>query len=152
VTAADIDRVQEHFDTIKSRPLAARFYQILFERHPELRALFPADLSALRAHFMATLDLVISNLGRVTAVDSVLRDLGARHLRFGAQPHHYALVRNALLEALAQESNGGWDETLARGWRLAIATVIIPMLRGAAVETAAVAQAFAAEDTIDRTW
>jgi hemoglobin-like flavoprotein len=151
VTAEDIDRVQEHFDTIKSRPLAARFYQILFSQHPALRPLFPEDLSSLRAHFEATLELVIAHLGRVTAVDAVLRELGARHLRYGAQPHHYAVVREALMEALEQESGGVWNEALARGWRLAIATVIIPMLRGAAVETAAVAQAFAAEDTIDRT-
>jgi hemoglobin-like flavoprotein len=151
VTEEAINRVQEHFDRVRPRPLALarRFYRVLFEAHPELRPLFPADMTALYGHLEATLSRVISNLGRVTAVDAELRDLGARHLQWGAQPHHYPAVRDALLKALEEESGGDWNDTLAHDWRLAITMVIVPMLRGAAVETATVAQTLAAEDTIE---
>lgn len=149
VTEDAVQRVQEHFDRLDRRGLGERFYRVLFATHPDLRSLFPADLTALYGHFAGTLTLVVEHLGRVTAVDTHLRDLGARHLRYGAQPHHYEAVRDVLVSVIAEHSGSDWSQELARDWRLAITMIIVPMLRGAAVETAAVAQMLAAEDSID---
>jgi nitric oxide dioxygenase len=148
VTGAAVQRVQEHFDTIRSRELATKFYATLFSQHPQLRPLFPADVSSLEKHFSATIELAISHLGQVTAVDQQLRDLGARHLRYGASPHHYEIVRDVLVLTIGSIAGAAWDEELARDWRQAINMIVVPMLRGAAVETAAVAQRIAAEDAI----
>jgi eukaryotic-like serine/threonine-protein kinase len=144
-------RVQEHFERIRPGPrqLAARFYELLFASHPHLRSLFPYDLTALHDHFEATLTRVIQNLGRVTAVDADLRDLGVRHLAYGAQPQHYLIVRDVLVATIADISAGDWDATLESDWRLAVNMIIVPMLRGAAVETASVAERIAAEDVVD---
>lgn len=149
LTEDAVQRVQEHFDRLHPSGLGERFYRVLFATHPNLRSLFPVDLSALYEHFTVTLTLVVEHLGRVTAVDTHLRDLGARHLRYGAQPHHYAAVRDVLVRVLAEHSGSDWNEALARDWRLAITMVIVPMLRGAAVETAAIAQMLASEDAVD---
>ena len=148
MNAAAVTRVQHHFDSLAKRGLARRFYRLLFEAAPHLRDLFPPDTAVLEGHFEELLASVISQLGRVTAVDTTLRELGARHLRYGAQPEHYLLVRNVLLRALAEHSDGDWSAQLERDWRLAIAAIMVPMLRGAAVETANVAQALAAEDGV----
>lgn len=151
MTSDAVARVQAHFDRLSTRGLAERFYRRLFETAPHLRALFPSDLSALEAHFEEVLASVISQLGRMTAVDTDLRNLGARHMSYGAQPRHYTLVRDVLLCTLEEHSRGDWSDAIARDWRLAIGAIMAPMLRGAAVETAAVAQAFAAEDTVGGT-
>jgi len=148
VTFEAVARVQGHFDRLSTRGLAGRFYRRLFETAPHLRPLFPPELSALEGHFEEVLASVISQLGRMTAVDATLRELGARHLRYGAQPQHYPLVRDVLLQALEEQSAGDWSDAIARDWRLAIGAIMAPMLRGAAVETVEVAQAFAAEDTV----
>lgn len=148
MTADAVQRVQEHFERIRTRGLAERFYEMLFSEYPTLRALFPRDLADQATHFTNTLALVIENLGRVTAVDIELRALGARHLQYGAQPQHYPIVRDLLVRAIARQSGSDWNPQLAHDWRLAITMVIVPMLRGAAVETANVAQTLAAEDSI----
>ena len=144
-------RVQEHFEHIRLGPrqLAARFYQRLFATHPELRSLFPGELGPLEDHFEATLTRVVQNLGRVTAVDAHLRELGVRHLRYGAQPQHYLIVRDVLVATIAEISGQDWDHQLEHDWRLAVNMIIIPMLRGAAVETASLAARLAAEDVIN---
>ena len=149
MNAVAIERVQRHFDRLPRRGLAQRFYRFLFDAAPALRTVFPDDMTALEIHFEDMLAHVISQLGRVNAVDDALRDLGVRHLRYGAQPHHYPIVRDALLSALAEHADGRWSRQLARDWRLAIAAIMVPMLHGAAVETANTAQAFAAEDGLD---
>jgi hemoglobin-like flavoprotein len=148
MTADAVERVQEHFDHIRTRGLAERFYELLFSAQPELRALFPQDLAEQMTHFTNTLALVIEHLGRVTAVDADLRALGARHLQYGAQPQHYTIVRDLLVTAIEEQSGPDWNHQLAHDWRIAITMVIVPMLRGAAVETANIAQAMAAEDSI----
>lgn len=152
MTEAAVNRIQEHFDRIRPAPaaLAMRFYQLLFAANPELRALFPADLNEQYGHFATTLQRVIDNLGRII-VDTELQELGARHLGYGAQPQHYLAARDALVGALQQFAGADWNDSLARDWRLAINMVIIAMLRGAAIQTAALAQQLAAEDTIDGT-
>jgi hemoglobin-like flavoprotein len=114
VTSEAVERVQTHFDRLNIRGLAHRFYQRLFETAPQLRRLFPTDLSALEVHFEEMLASVISQLGRMTAVDASLRDLGVRHLRYGAQPQHYPLVRDVLVKALEAQSAGDWSEEIAR--------------------------------------
>ena len=148
VNYAAVQRVQEHFERLTKAGLARRFYQALFEAAPDLRSLFPQDTASLETHFQEVLVSVVGNLGRMTAVDVMLRDLGARHLRYGAQPQHYAIVRQALLRALSEQSAEDWSIELERDWGLAIAAIMVPMLRGAAVETANVAQKFAAEDSV----
>jgi len=151
VTSDAVARVQAHFDRLPTRGLAERFYRRLFETAPHLRVLFPTNLSAQESHFEEMLASVISQLGRMTAVDASLRELGARHTRYGAQPHHYHLVRDVLLQTLEEQSRGDWSDAIARDWRLAIGAIMAPMLRGAAVETVEVAQSFAAEDTVGDT-
>jgi hemoglobin-like flavoprotein len=148
VTGAAVQRVQEHFETIRLRGLGAQFYATLFSRHPSVRQLFPADVTTLSQHFIATLELAISHLGHVTAVDQQLRELGARHLHYGAQPQHYELVRDVLVATIGNSAGDDWNAELARDWRQAINMIIVPMLRGAAVETAAIAQRIAAEDAV----
>jgi nitric oxide dioxygenase len=144
-----IARVQEHYDELRPRAhvLVQRFYQELFERRPELRHLFPQDLSNLYEHFDVTLALVIENLGRIGTVDEKLQSLGVRHLGWGAQPEHYLAARDALLAALEQEAGKHWTDRAAADWRAAINAIIVPMLRAAAVETARVAQALAEESS-----
>jgi len=145
--ADTVERIQDHFDRIRhpDHRLVRQFYATLFQRHPELRILFPQDLSQLVVHFEATLALVIEYLGRIGTVDMRLQELGVKHMGWGAQPHHYLAARDALLSALEVQSGEEWNRELANAWREAINALIVPMLRGAAVETARIAQRLAEE-------
>jgi hypothetical protein len=85
------------------------------------------------------LSLVVRNLHEMSALAQPLRDLGAAHIAWGARPDDYLVAREALIAAIRSRS-AAWDETLERDWRAAITAIIVPMLEGAAVETAVAAE------------
>ena len=109
-----------------------------------MRGLFPADLTSLQGHFEAALALVIRNLEEMRALEQPLRDLGAQHVRWGAKPEDYALVREALIRAI-RSSSAAWTGTVEADWRRAITAIAVPMLHGAAVHTAMIAEQLAEE-------
>ena len=146
MTPERIVRLKRNFEEISAQPrvLAARFYSELFTVAPELRALFPTDMTSLQGHFEAALALVIRNLEDMAALQESLRDLGAQHVLWGARPQDYFLVRDAVVRAI-KSSSASWNEELAADWRSAITGICVPMLQGAAVHTATIAEEMAGE-------
>ena len=146
MTPDAIARIRSSFAEISVEPraLAGRFYTELFAAAPQLRGLFPADLTSLQGHFEAALALVIRNLEEMRTLEQPLRDLGAQHVRWGAKPEDYALVREALIRAI-RLSSADWSDTIEADWRRAITAIAVPMLQGAAVHTAMVAERLSAE-------
>jgi hemoglobin-like flavoprotein len=143
-----IARVQRSHDALSARAvdLSSRFYDRFFAADPGVRRLFPDDLTRQRAHFDAALAMVVRNLDDVQVLSASLRDLGAQHLKWGAQPHHYFAVREALVAALNELSGDDWSAALEQDWRDAIGTVASFMLQGAAIETATAAEAIRPEN------
>ena len=141
MTPEHIERLKSSFSEVSAQPraLAARFYQELFTAAPALRPLFPADMTSLQGHFEAALALVIRNLEDMDALQDSLRDLGAQHVRWGAKPGDYFFVRDALVRAI-RAGSASWPDELEADWRRAITAIAVPMLQGAAVHTAVIAE------------
>ena len=146
MTPEAIARIRSSFSAISAEPraLASRFYTELFAAAPQLRALFPTDLTSLQGHFEAALALVIGNLEEMRTLEQPLRDLGAQHVHWGAKPEDYVIVREALIRAI-RFSSSAWNDTLQGDWRRAITDIAVPMLQGAAVHTAMMAEQLAEE-------
>ena len=144
MTPEAIARVRDSFREVSAQPrtLAARFYEELFTVTPALRPLFPRDLTSLQGHFESALALVLKNLEDVTVLQESLRDLGAQHVQWGAKPDDYFLVRDALVRAI-HSASASWTDELEADWRAAITAIAVPMLQGAAVHTAMVAEELA---------
>lgn len=144
MTPERIERLKSSFSEVSAQPrlLAARFYKELFAAAPALRPLFPADMTSLQGHFEAALALVIRNLEDMAVLQDSLRDLGAQHVQWGAKPEDYFIVRDALVRAI-HEVSASWTEELEEDWRRAITAIAVPMLQGAAVHTAVVAEQIA---------
>jgi hemoglobin-like flavoprotein len=145
MTPEAIARVQASHRALRASGafLPALFYDRFFARVPKARPLFPNDLTALKGHFDSAFALIVRNLAEQDTLAPAMRDLGADHVKWGAQPRYYAAAREALIEALRELSGPSWSLTLERDWRLAIGAIIALMLQGAAVETAVAAEAFA---------
>ena len=141
MTPEAIGRLKASYASVTATPrqLAARFYHELFTEAPNLRPLFPGDLTNLQGHFEAALALVVRNLDEVEVLRPALRDLGAQHVHWGARPEDYETARDALVSAIGALS-ANWNETLERDWRSAITAIIVPMIEGAAVHTALAAE------------
>ena len=145
MTPESIARLKHSFSEVAAQPgaLATGFYTQLFTAEPDLRQLFPIDLTALQGHFEAALALVIRNLEDVAVLQESLRDLGAQHVGWGAKPDHYFVVRDVLVGAI-RDASASWTDELEVDWHNAITAIAVPMLQGAAVHTAVVAEQLAA--------
>ena len=148
MTPEAITRVKSSYTAVASQPrrLASRFYLELFAAAPNLRPLFPTELTSLQGHFEAAVALVVRNLDDMKVLEQPLRELGAQHVHWGARPEDYVTAREALIAAIRSLS-AEWDSALEAHWRSAITAIVVPMLQGAAVHTAVVAEQLASEDS-----
>ena len=94
-----IKLVQESFAKVApiSDQAAVMFYNRLFEIAPQVKAMFPADLTEQRKKLMAMLAAVVAGLGNLETVLPAASALAKRHLTYGAKAEHYHLVGSALL-------------------------------------------------------
>jgi hemoglobin-like flavoprotein len=146
MTPESILRIRSSFSEISAEPraLAGRFYTELFAATPPLRTLFPTDLTSLQGHFEAALALVVRNLEEMRTLEQPLRELGVQHVHWGAKPDDYLIVREALIRAIKLSATS-WNDALEHDWREAITNIAVPMLQGAAVYTATVAERLSGE-------
>jgi Hemoglobin-like flavoprotein len=115
------------------------FYDRLFATAPEVRPLFPADMSEQKGKLIKTLAVAIQNLHQIDSILSVVHALGARHVAYGVTDRHYDLVGAALLHTLEQGLGPEWTDDLALAWGETYDLVAGAMKEGArlASETAA---------------
>jgi len=95
---------------------AGIFYGRLFERAPGLRGLFPSDTQAQGVKLAQTLVLLVSAQAHAEALVPTLRDLGARHRGYGAEPEHYKVAGEVLLETLALMNADAWTAQAHADW------------------------------------
>ena len=116
---------------LKGDQLATTFYAMLFERHPSVRPLFPDDLRQQRAKLTQLLAWVVTKLDRPSELVPALRELGRKHVAYGARPEHYPLVRDTLIEAMARTAGADWSREIAEDWSQSIELIGRHMLAGA---------------------
>jgi hemoglobin-like flavoprotein len=128
-----IRRLQASFAraAAKDGELTERFYARLFESHPELRALFPNDMSEQREKLFATLAEVVAHLHDPSSSKRVLEELGREHAGFGALESHYPIVCDMLARALADVSGEAWTAEIDSDWRRALEMLSAIMIAGA---------------------
>ena len=110
---------QRSFDLVKPdvESFSRSFYARLFEIDPALEILFPIDLETQRNKLVAMLDRMVAHLGEWDTLLTESRALGARHVDYGAQPHHYVEVGSALIWALERQLGPDFTPEVRDSWR-----------------------------------
>ena len=118
---AQIKLVQESFAKVApiSEQAAVIFYDRLFELAPQVRAMFPNDMTEQRKKLMATLAVVVNGLANLEAVLPAASALAKRHVAYGARPAHYPVVGGALLWTLEKGLGEAWTPDVAAAWTAA---------------------------------
>lgn len=119
------------FVRLVADPLAftAAFYQRLFALAPALRPLFARELVSQHEKFAHTLSTVLGCMQAPDALSVALRQLGARHRSYGAQPQHFAFVGEALVQTL-DAAEDGLEAHERAAWQRLFAWIMASMLRG----------------------
>jgi nitric oxide dioxygenase len=121
MTPLQIKLVQDSFAKVApiSEQAAIIFYDRLFEVAPQVRAMFPDDLTEQRKKLMATLAIVVGGLTNLDAVLPAASALAKRHVGYAAKPEHYAVVGSALLWTLEKGLGEAWTPELEEAWAAA---------------------------------
>ena len=130
----DLDALETSFDLVAPRgdELMDIFYARLFATAPAVQPLFSAtDLPRQKAMLLGALVLLRKSLRDLDAIVPKLRELGARHVAYGARPEHYPVVGNVLIGAMAHVAGPGWEPRFAKAWTEAFGVVAGAMLEGA---------------------
>ncbi|PKI16140.1 methyl-accepting chemotaxis protein [Colwellia sp. 12G3] len=113
-------------------PQAAEiFYTTLFEMDPSLKALFPNDIAEQGKKLMAMLDTAVKLLDNPDKLIPAVQNLGAKHLKYGAEPEHYDTVGAALLKTLAQGLGDDFTAPTKKAWTAVYQTLASTMIAAA---------------------
>ncbi|RMF78268.1 MAG: hemin receptor [Planctomycetota bacterium] len=138
---AFIQRLESSFNLIAPRgeELVQRFYTNLFARYPQVRGMFPQDMSQQRKKLLASIVLVVRSLRDPERLQNALEEMGRRHHDYGTKPEHYPLVRDTLLDVMAEIAGDAWNDQLQADWTAAlnhVAGVMIDAQKQAAAASA----------------
>jgi hemoglobin-like flavoprotein len=130
----ELNTLETSFDLIAPRgeELVDVFYNRLFDVAPSVEPLFAhTDLRKQKSMLLATLVLLRKSLRDLEAITPKLRQLGARHVAYGALPEHYPVVAQVMLDSMAEIAGEAWTPEIAAGWAGALGLVAAAMLEGA---------------------
>jgi len=125
MTPEQVKLVQQSFAKVApiSDAAAVMFYDRLFAVAPQVKPMFPADLTEQRKKLMATLAVVVNGLDRLESILPAASALAVRHVGYGAKPEHYPVVGAALLWTLEKGLGEAWTPELAEAWTAAYGTL-----------------------------
>jgi nitric oxide dioxygenase len=125
MTPDQVKLVQDSFAKVApiSGKAAELFYGRLFEIAPQVRAMFPDDMSEQRKKLMATLAIVVQGLNNLDTILPAASALAKRHVSYGAEAAHYPVVGQALLWTLEQGLGPSWTPEVAAAWTGAFTTL-----------------------------
>jgi NAD(P)H-flavin reductase/hemoglobin-like flavoprotein len=107
------------------------FYSHLFVSHPELRAMFPIQMSGQRDKLVAALGAMVSNADTIEEVSPFIEQLGRDHRRFSVVTEHYMAVGASLMATLKRFLGSSWDAELADTWAQAYGLIAKVMVAAA---------------------
>lgn len=130
----NVEALESSFAQVK--PLAAdfvaSFYQNLFADYPQVQPLFAhTDMSEQRKHLIKALVLVIENLRKPNVLNNALKEMGARHFKYGTIEEYYPMVGASLLKTFEFYLGANWTSEVKQSWCDAYDAIASIMLEGA---------------------
>jgi hemoglobin-like flavoprotein len=133
MTPHQIKLVQTSF--AKVAPIAATaadlFYGRLFEIAPQVRAMFPDELSGQKKKLMAMLGFAVAGLSHLDTLVPAVLALGRRHAGYGVTAAHYTPVGAALLWTLQQGLGEAFTPEVKDAWATAYIILSTTMIDAA---------------------
>jgi hemoglobin-like flavoprotein/class 3 adenylate cyclase len=111
--------VQQSFEAVAARrqEAAATFYAKLFEIAPDVRPMFAnVDIRVQGEMLMNMLAAAVRGLDRLEELKPVLQELGRRHVAYGVQIPHYAVVEACLLHTVETMAGSAFNLDVKLAW------------------------------------
>jgi len=118
MTPEQVKMVQDSFKKVVpiADTAANLFYDRLFTIAPEVRSLFPDDLTEQKKKLIGMLVTAVTNLHQVEKIVPAVQELGKRHVGYGVTEKHYEPVGAALLWTLEKGLGADFTPPLKAAW------------------------------------
>ncbi|HHC74813.1 MAG TPA: hypothetical protein ENK78_07040 [Thiothrix sp.] len=96
--------------------ITTAMYDIMFEKHPELKSLFgdaPKDQPKILAAAVQAYAMNIDNLGALTGA---VEGMAKAHVRSAVKPEHYPIVGESILAALSKVLGDAATPEILKAW------------------------------------
>ena len=135
LTPTQVGIVQDSFKRVGPQASEASrlFYDEMFRISPDLREMFPKDMSAHKAKFVQMLAGVVKSLDQIATVSEEIVDLGRRHMSYDVEDTHYAIVGDALIWALGRILGPDFSPDVRDAWIAAYDMIARVMREGSDV-------------------
>lgn len=130
----NIGVLQDSFQQVleSTQDFSTIFYHTLLVGYPEVKPLFAnTGMAEQRDHLLSSLQFVVANLRSAELIETTLKGLGVRHIRYGVLPAHYPLVGHSLIKTLAIIIGEAWTAEIKQAWLDAYTVITTLMLAGA---------------------
>lgn len=134
LSETQVDLIRDSAQIVARSNVAATdaFYASLFKTAPGVRPLFAEDMFAQSEKLWQSIVMVVESADNLGEILDALKELGARHVGYGAEPAHYDVVADVLLQTLGQVVGVAWTDDHHAAWKAALDAVCATMLEGAA--------------------
>lgn len=102
--------------TLDPETVGGLFYNRLFEIAPEIRPMFRAPITEQSRKLLSMIAYVISKLDKLDDILDEVGKLAQRHVQYGVEPAHYAIVADALLWTLEKGLGEHWTPDVKEAW------------------------------------
>ena len=109
----------------------AAFYDRLFKTAPEVRPMFPADMSGQHGKLVMALKAVVDGIDDWPRLGGIVDALARRHVAYGVEPEHYPVVGGVLLETLKTALGEDFTQEVHGAWAAAYGALSDRMIRTA---------------------
>lgn len=96
--------------------LVAVFYGQLFDKHPEVRAMFPTDMAPQRDQLLKAIVALATHYNQPVELAPALTAMGRSHGARGVTITQYGVVGETLLATLARFAGEAWNAQYADAW------------------------------------
>ncbi|HEV8246601.1 MAG TPA: globin domain-containing protein [Polyangiaceae bacterium] len=130
----NVELLRSSFEMVVDRApnLTQRFYEILFQRYPQTREMFPPTRREKQENMLTqALVAVMDHLEDAPWLVSTLHALGARHVGYGVTNEMYSWVGSSLLSTLREVAGDDWTPELENAWGAAYWAIADLMREGA---------------------
>jgi len=103
----------------KGDAVTARMYELMFQNHPELKALFvnaPNNQNEILARAIISYSENIDNL---PALEGALDKIAMHHINTNVKQEHYPIVEQSLIQALKDVFGNTVTDEIADAWKKA---------------------------------
>ncbi|MHB1882554.1 MAG: globin domain-containing protein [Acidithiobacillus sp.] len=97
-------------------PVAEYFYNYMFTHFPEVRKMFPGDMTEQRIRLFNSVILIATNIDTMEVLVPYLKELGVGHIKYDTRPEHYPIVGKSLLNTLKHFLGEAWTQEMAESW------------------------------------